>query len=97
MNIDFALAIVKDHIRIGKGMDIEMYQVPEALEMVVEELGQYKRALEICVSKDEIALDSCPFYEYPLDLCVCDSAEKVASCWIKYWLDQAKVGVPNAD
>ncbi len=52
MNLEQALEIVRDHIRIGKGMDMERYQVPEALEMVVEELIVTQKALElICKTK----------------------------------------------
>ncbi len=52
MNLEQALEIVRDHIRIGKGMDMEGYQVPEALEMVVEELIVTQKALElICKTK----------------------------------------------
>lgn len=46
MDIDLALEIVQEHIRIGKGMELTN-GVPEALEMVVEELEAYKKALEL--------------------------------------------------
>ena len=46
MNPPQALAIVKEHIRIGKGMELTN-GVPEALEMVVEELQVTQRALEL--------------------------------------------------
>ena len=46
MNLPQALEIVKDHIRIGKGMEL-VNGIPEALEMVVEELQQYKERAEI--------------------------------------------------
>jgi len=46
MNLPQALEIVKDHIRIGKGMEL-INGVPEALEMVVEELEKYKEQAEI--------------------------------------------------
>ena len=50
MNLEQALEIVQDHIRIGKGM--EFNGVPEALEMVVEELAVTQKALElICKTK----------------------------------------------
>ncbi|MFA7171567.1 MAG: hypothetical protein WC180_06260 [Candidatus Paceibacterota bacterium] len=45
MNLPQALEIVKDHIRIGKGMEL-INGVPEALEMVVEELEQKKSIVE---------------------------------------------------
>ena len=46
MNLPQALEIVKDHIRIGKGMELTN-GVPEALEMVVEELVVTQKALEL--------------------------------------------------
>lgn len=46
MTLEQALEIVKDHIRVGKGMGAN-YRIPEALEMVVEELQQYKERAEI--------------------------------------------------
>ena len=46
MTLEQALEIVKDHICIGKGMELTN-GVPEALEMVVEELQQYKERAEI--------------------------------------------------
>ncbi len=45
MNLPQALEIVKDHIRIGKGMELTN-GVPEALEMVVEELEQSRKCDE---------------------------------------------------
>ena len=51
MVLEQALEIVKDHIRIGKGMELTN-GVPEALEMVVEELAVTQKALElICKTK----------------------------------------------
>jgi len=51
MNLPQALAIVEDHIRIGKGMKL-VNSVPEALEMVVEELEVTRKALELaCASR----------------------------------------------
>ena len=49
MNLTQALAIVKDHIRIGKGMELSN-GVPEALEMVAKELEWYKIAFDIACS-----------------------------------------------
>lgn len=46
MNLNEALQIVQDHIRIGKGMELTN-GVPEALEMVVEELERYRKQLDI--------------------------------------------------
>ena len=46
MNLPQAQEIVKDHIRIGKGMELTN-GVPEALEMVVEELAVTQKALEL--------------------------------------------------
>ena len=51
MNLEQALEKVRDHIRIGKGMGVHN-RVPEALEMVVEELIVTQKALElICKTK----------------------------------------------
>lgn len=51
MTLEQALEIVKDHICIGKGMELTN-GVPEALEMVVEELAVTQKALElICKTK----------------------------------------------
>lgn len=51
MTLEQALEIVKDHIRIGKGMELTN-GVPEALEMVIEELAVTQKALElICKTK----------------------------------------------
>ena len=51
MTLEQALEIAKDHIRIGKGMELTN-GVPEALEMVVEELAVTQKALElICKTK----------------------------------------------
>ena len=46
MNLEQALEIVRDHIRIGKGMEL-VNGVPEALEMVVEELAVTQKALDL--------------------------------------------------
>lgn len=47
MNLPQALDIVQNHIRIGKGMELDN-GVPEALEMVVEELANRKqRTIEL--------------------------------------------------
>jgi hypothetical protein len=46
MVLEQALEKVRDHIRIGKGMEL-VNGIPEALEMVVEELQQYKERVEI--------------------------------------------------
>ncbi len=50
MNLEQALEIVQDHIRIGKGMGLTN-GVPEALEMVVEELVVTRKALELAHAK----------------------------------------------
>ncbi len=51
MNLEQAIDITKDHIRIGKGMEL-VNGVPEALEMVVEELIVTQKALGlICETK----------------------------------------------
>lgn len=54
MNLPQPLAIVKDHIRIGKGMELTN-GVPEALEIVVGELEVTQRALNLAC--DMIAKD----------------------------------------
>jgi hypothetical protein len=46
MNLPQALQKTKDHIRIGKGMEL-VNGVPEALEMVVEELEVTQKVLEL--------------------------------------------------
>lgn len=50
MNLEQALEIVRKHIRIGKGMEL-VNGVPEALEMVVEELMVMQKALELACQK----------------------------------------------
>lgn len=54
MNLPQAIEIVKDHIRIGKGMELTN-GVPEALEMVVEELAVTQKALELA---EKIIIDA---------------------------------------
>jgi len=84
MDITQALGIVKDHIRIGKGMELNN-GVPEALEMVVSELEIYKRALELAVINIKLcgtcpAIDSCSDEDNYLDILPA------------YFLSQAKAG-----
>lgn len=81
MNMLQALAIVKDHIRIGKGMELDN-GVPEALETIVEgleELQSVNKLLENMISKqndkhkeleDDIdgALNTCEGMEQELAL-----------------------------
>ena len=50
MNLEQALEIVREHIRIGKGMELTN-GVPEALEMVVEELAVTQKALGLAHAK----------------------------------------------
>jgi len=80
MNLTQALEIVKDHIRIGKGMELTN-GVPEALEMVVDELESTQKALELACEDSEFLWDTCGG---PSDL-------------IKNYLTLAKEGVSNAD
>ena len=91
MNLEQALEIVKDHIRIGKGMELTN-GVPEALEMVVEELIVTQKALELAC--DDINEDDCPFLYGMVDWdkCVaCDAGpESGTSCWLEHYLQQAK-------
>jgi len=49
MNLTQALVIVKEHIRVGKGMDMEGYGIPEALELLIEELVVTRKALELAI------------------------------------------------
>jgi len=63
MDITQALEIVQDHIRIGKGMELTN-GVPEALEIVVEQLAITEKALELAVVNGKLcgccpAIDSC--------------------------------------
>jgi len=81
MNLPQALEIVKDHIRIGKGMEL-INGVPEALEMVVKELEVTQKALEN-VAKGILVL----FPYGTLDL--------PKNRWIKAIYDLAKEGVPD--
>lgn len=85
MNIDLAIEIVKDHIRIGKGMELTN-QVPEALEMIVDELEVYKRALELACDDTECVN---PF---------CMGKENItcSDCTKESYIKQAKEGVTNA-
>ena len=81
MNLPKALEIVKDHIRIGKGMEL-VNGVPEALEMMVEELAVTQKALELaCEQLSGIIYGN-----------------KESTKWyINEYLTKAKEGVPHAD
>ena len=101
MNLEQALKIVRDHIRIGKGMEL-VNGVPEALEMVVEELAVTQKALEL--SCEKIAAESEGFCPVSQDLagndfkpeCPCGGfvgnhvMVDDKSCWHDYFLQQAK-------
>jgi len=58
MNLTQALQKTKDHIRIGKGMELTN-GVPEALEMVVEELAVTQKALELACQDSECLWNIC--------------------------------------
>ena len=83
MNPPQALGIVKEHIRIGKGMELTN-EVPEALEMVVEELELYKRALKLACENElcQPCLLDCSYMK-----CTQILAER-----LQYYLAQAKGG-----
>ena len=101
MDLEQALKIVRDHIRIGKGMEL-VNGVPEALEMVVEELAVTQKALEL--SCEKIAAESEGFCPVSQDLagndfkpeCPCGGfvgnhvMVDDKSCWHDYFLQQAK-------
>jgi len=80
MNLPQAIEIVKDHIRIGKGMEL-VNGVPEALEMVVEELAVTQKALELACE----SLANSMFGGYRI----------TADSLIKRYLNQAKAGDTN--
>ena len=92
MNLEQALELVQDHIRIGKGM--EFNGVPEALEMVVEELAVTQKALELACERlydfyEHDCRSLCPIKE---DACKFPY-RTIGDCWksIKDWmLTQAK-------
>ena len=83
MNLPQALEIVKDHIRIGKGMELTN-GVPEALEMVVEELAVTQRALTLACENElcQPCLLDCSYMK-----CTQILAER-----LQYYLAQAKGG-----
>jgi len=88
MNLTQALEIVKDHIRIGKGMELTN-GVPEALEMVVEELEVTQKALELAC--EYIGEVDCPAGIDGFD-CGDDTCDNWKNCWLKYFLVQVKAG-----
>jgi len=99
MNLPQALEIVKDHIRIGKGMELTN-GVPEALEMVAEELSVTQKALELACEYLHDAIegdcDACPLSDKYLD---CHSVT-IGDCYariVEHFLAQAKEGAINAD
>ena len=100
MNLSQALVIVKDHIRIGKGMELTN-GVPEALEMVVEELAVTQKALEVSCKLFVQYTEFCPGSYCGEDVFVkcpyCNETEAFSDCWCNYHLQQAKEGVPNGD
>jgi hypothetical protein len=91
VNLEQALEIVREHIRIGKGMEL-VNGVPEALEMVVDELIVTQKALELACN--DINEDDCPFLYGMVDwdkCATCDAdPESGASCWLEHYLQQAK-------
>jgi len=90
MNLSQALEIVKDHIRIGRGMELTN-GVPEALEMVVEELAVTQKALELAC--EYIGVDDCPAcLDNPFVACSQCKDSAFEDCWKKHFLAQAKAG-----
>lgn len=87
MNLPQSLEIVKEHIRIGKGMELTN-GVPEALEMVVAELNRLQVALEATIAEKEL-------YKKALNL-ACDMIAKdfgvKTNAFPSYFLAQAKGG-----
>jgi len=95
MNLPQALAIVKDHIRIGKGMELTN-GVPEALEMVARELEVTQKALELACIKLTHSSSLCPAFlkKDPNRPTCLHLGEKYncSQCWHDYFLAQAKGG-----
>lgn len=101
MNLNQALQIVKDHIRIGKGMKL-VNGVPEALEVVVEELNVTQKALELICDFTSEDTDICFWNEsgnvaneyggYDCDLCPRQPNNK---CTKEWFLQQARKGDAN--
>jgi len=105
MNLPQALEIVKDHIRISKGMEL-VNGVPEALEMVVEELAVTQRALELaCAELADIEVvpdinDVCPQekgYCESKDYCRDPDNQNCSKCLKEYFLAQAKSTCETCD
>ena len=95
MNLNQALAITKDHIRIGKGMGLTI-RGPEALEMVVNELAVTQKALTLACKEFDERMECCPasYCDKVDPLPRCKTAdcelEPFSSCWRDYFLAQAK-------
>jgi hypothetical protein len=93
MNLPQALEIVKDHIRIGKGMELTN-GVPEALEMAVGELEATQIALKMACNYK--LNDCCPVDEVNWTPSKCGGENctggECISCWGEYFLSQAREG-----
>jgi hypothetical protein len=103
MTLEQALEIVKDHICIGKGMELTN-GVPEALEMVVEELAVTQKALGLACGL--VQGNGCPMirdlYMQPAESKPYTNAEcgtcmekyqnnlPISNCYIDYFLQKAK-------
>ena len=94
MNLPQALEIVKDHIRIGKGMELTN-GVPEALEIIVEELERLQRCYEVTNESWKELMDELLQHKKALEL-ACDMIAKdfnlKARPFYGYFLAQAKGG-----
>jgi hypothetical protein len=95
MNLPQALELVREHIRIGKGMRLTS-GVPEALEMVVKELEVTQRALEASCKLFVQYTEFCPGSYCGEDVFLkcpsCNETEVFSDCWRNYHLQQAKAG-----
>ena len=89
MNLTQALELVREHIRIGKGMRLTS-GVPEALEMVVEELEVTQKALELAC--EHIGENDCPAGKIKGFDCGDYPCEPINVCWKNYFIAQAKAG-----
>jgi len=94
MNLPQALEIVKDHIRIGKGMELTN-GVPEALETLVEEYERLQRCYEVTNQSWKDLMEELLQYKKALEL-ACDMIAKDFGLNTKsfpgYFLAQAKGG-----
>lgn len=100
MNLSQAIQIVRDHVRIGKGMGLTN-GVPEALEILVEELERQKKCYDVTNQSWKELKDQLAVTEKALEL-ACDEIERLKCSTHpstyeslrnkKYFLHQAKAG-----